>query len=446
MSFRAQGGVDSFSSALTDLIRDAEVEDLELSTSPGDVWTHVEPRSAEVPPEGWKLHISAIPSTALDVLRRAFPLLVAESVAFKIAAHERNLYELNQGAGGRSQVGKFITVYPRDDDQAVRLAVALDKATTGMRGPRVPSDRALSPTSLVHYRYGDFLMSGDPRDASKASKPPPQDPFELQGVVVPSEQKLIASRYLITSTLHRSIRGAIHLAVEVTEGKTCVLKRAWRDACAMPDGTDARDRLREEAGLMRRLSGDPHFPEVWDVVEHEQDLFLVMEYVSGPTLAARVHEDTSGGHPLPVEETKAVARELADALEKMHGLGIVHRDLSPANVIIRADGGISLVDFELALPIGSQNEGFGAGTSGYMSPEQAEAAPATVADDIYALGALLYLAATGTDPDHSPNPEPTPADLTQVPQELALVISNCLKREPGARWDSMSSLRNALDR
>ena len=423
---------------LADLIKEAGA-DLELSTSPGGVWVHVEPASAEIPSEGWKLHISAIPSTAVDVLRRAFPLLRAEGVAFKLAAHERNLYELNQGAGGRSQVGKFITVYPRDDDQAVRLAVALDDATSGLRGPRVPSDRALSPTSLVHYRFGDFLMDGDPGEARRESKPPTQDPFELKAVVVPSEQKLIASRYLITSTLHRSIRGAIHLAVEVTEAKTCVLKRAWRDACAMPDGTDARDRLREEAELMRRLSGDPHFPEVWDVVEHEQDLFLVMEYVSGPTLAARVHEDTSGGRPLPVEETKAIARELADALEKMHGLGIVHRDLSPANVIIRADG-ISLVDFELALPIGSRNDGFGAGTSGYMSPEQADAAPASVADDIYALGALLYLAATGADPD------PTETDLTLVPQELALVIAGCLEREPSARWESMSSLRNALDR
>jgi serine/threonine protein kinase len=431
---------------LADLIKDAGADELELSTGPGDVWIHVEPRSAEVPPEGWKLHISAIPSTAPDVLRRAFPLLLAEGVAFKLAAHERNLYELNQGAGGRSQVGKFITVYPRNDDQAVRLAVALDAATAGLRGPRVPSDRPLSPTSLVHYRYGDFLTDGDPGNARPASKPSPQDPFELKGVILPSEQKLIASRYLITSTLHRSIRGAIHLAVEVTQAKTCVLKRAWRDACAMPDGTDARDRLREEADLMRRLSGDPHFPEVWDVVEHEQDLFLVMEYVSGPTLAARVHEDTSGGHPLPVEETKAIARELADALEKMHGLGIVHRDLSPANVIIRADGGVSLVDFELALPIGSRNEGFGAGTSGYMSPEQAEAAPASVADDIYALGALLYLAATGTDPDPEFHPDPPQADLTRVPQELALVITGCLERDPGARWESMSSLRNALDR
>ena len=413
---------------------------MDVSADPSDVWLHVEPRDAEIPTEGWKLHVSAIPSSAPEVLRQAFPVLASAQVAFKVAAHEHNLYELNQGVGGRSQVGKFITVYPRDEHDAVSLAVALDEATSGLRGPRVPSDRALSPTSLVHYRYGGFVMDETADPAARAPKAPETDPFEAAGVVTASEQRLIASRYLITSTLHRSVRGAIHLAVEVAGARTCVLKRAWRDACAMPDGRDARDRLREEADLMTRLGPNVHLPEMWDIVEHEHDLFLAMEYISGPTLAARVHEGDKGGRPLPVEEVVHLGRELSEGLQRIHDAGYVHRDLSPANAILRKDGHVALVDFELARPIGDRNDEFGAGTPGFMSPEQEAALPATIADDVYGLGALLYLAATGSDP------EPGKLTSSEVPPGLGEVITRALERDPASRWDSMASLRNALDR
>ena len=394
MSLRAQSGADSFLS----LVEELAGTDGKVSASPGDVWIHVEPKGAEIPSEGWKLHVSAIPSSAEDVLRAALPVLIAHGAAFKVAAAEANLYELNQGAAGRSQVGKFITVYPRNDEQAVSLATALDDATAGLRGPRVPSDKALSPSSLVHYRYGDFVMEGPPTNGTrKGAEAPDNDPFEGSGVVTASEQRLIAGRYLITGTLHRSVRGAIHLAVDVPNAKTCVLKRAWRDACAMPDGRDARDRLREEARLMSSLGPDPHFPEIFGLIDHEEDLFLVMEYVAGTTWARWAHDDE---RPDPARIDEATA-DLRTAIDKIHERGFVHRDLSPANVILRDGGGVALVDFELALPVGARNESFGAGTPGYMSPAQMKGEPASFADDDFGIDALIYLAKNGRDPDAS---------------------------------------------
>jgi len=116
---------------------------------------------------------------------------------------------LNAGHFGLSQIGKYITVYPSDGGQAVRLAVALDRATSGRRGPRVPTDRTLKPGSLVHYRYGAMhegpeAAVGDQADgaydlldpAGRLTNdlrlhyylPPPSgidDPFERAGVYVP---------------------------------------------------------------------------------------------------------------------------------------------------------------------------------------------------------------------------------------------------------------------
>ena len=87
--------------------------------------------------------MSAAVVSAKEVIRCAVPILAAEGVTFKIAGSLPMLAELNSGALGMSQIGKFITVYPEGDDQAVRLAGCLDAATRGMRGPQIPSDRAL---------------------------------------------------------------------------------------------------------------------------------------------------------------------------------------------------------------------------------------------------------------------------------------------------------------
>jgi hypothetical protein len=121
----------------------------------GDEWIHVA-QGGGSRVQGWKLHISACASSAPEVIRRAIPILLRESASFKLAASEGFLNDLNEGHGGLSQVGKFLTVYPSDDAEAVRLACDLDKALTGLRGPRVPSDRPLRAGSLVNYRYGRF--------------------------------------------------------------------------------------------------------------------------------------------------------------------------------------------------------------------------------------------------------------------------------------------------
>ncbi|MDF2760711.1 MAG: uncharacterized protein K0S99_3346, partial [Thermomicrobiales bacterium] len=129
-----------------------------FSVDRSGAWLQVRNGRTRCPEQGWKLHVSAGISSAEAVLRQTLPVLFAAEVEFKLAVSPIALAALNDGSGGLGQVGKFITVYPRDDAQLVTLAVALDEATRGLRGPRIPSDRPLRPGSLVHYRYGG---SGD---------------------------------------------------------------------------------------------------------------------------------------------------------------------------------------------------------------------------------------------------------------------------------------------
>ena len=119
-------------------------------------WIFVRHLGASDRAQGWKIHVSAGKASLEDVLERSLPILLAERASFKVIASIAQLDDLNQGLAGITQVGKCITIYPNDDIQAVSLAVALDVATSGLRGPAILSDRPLRPGSLIHYRYGCF--------------------------------------------------------------------------------------------------------------------------------------------------------------------------------------------------------------------------------------------------------------------------------------------------
>jgi serine/threonine protein kinase len=323
----------------------------------------------------------------------------------------------------------------------VRIASALDEATRGLRGPVVRTDHPVSNhQGLVHYRYGEFRPGAGDGD-------PPPDPFAAAGMAVTAESDLVAGRFLITSTLHRSVRGAVHLAVDAVSPRSCILKHAYRDARLQPDGRDARDHLRHEAAILEKVGGDARFPTLFQTVEHDGDLFMAIEFFEGAPLSRYV-ESRRG--PRGLERARLVewGSQIAEMLGYIHDRGLVYRDLSPENVIVGTDGTIRLIDFELTAEAGATNEFFSAGTAGFVSPEQAEGRPATVADDIYGLGCLLLYAATGVDPTED-EVTGSMADVgsTAGPQ-LATVIASCLHRDPALRPSSAAdiarSLRDAL--
>lgn len=445
---------------------------VEQDISSREMWIRVRNARAVTPEQGWKIHVSATVTSAVEVLRRALPVLLGEDAAFKVTASVQYLALLNEGAGGLSQVGKFITVYPNDDAQAVRLAVALHEATHGLPGPAVPSDRPLRPGSLVHYRYGGFnsrLMQTSLGEVLPALTTPDGDlvpdrrlpaylapdwvtnPFIAAGVVAEpaSQSGLVGGRYLLIATLQQSPRGAIHLAVDVRTPRRCVLKQAYRDAMTGLDGRDARDRLRHEAEVLTCLSPDPRFPSMFDLVEHAGDLFLTMDDIEGEMLAEYVGNLAKQGRFVSGEQTVVWGRELAALLAVVHSKGFVHRDLKSTNVIVAPDSRLRLLDFDVACEQGTDTPLYGLGTYGYMSPQQQIRQPASISDDIYALGALLYFIATGADPSLAPRERPLlgrPLELMNpgIGPGLVQVISRCLDPDPARRFPSMAALDTAL--
>lgn len=433
-------------------------------------WIDVRHDAVGVPAQGWKLHVSASMDSALAVLGRVLPVLVGEPVAFKVAASPARLADLNCGEAGATQVGKFVTVYPGDDAQAVRLAVALDQATDGLRGPRVPSDRPLRPGSLVHYRYGSFRerwlqtpsgevvpaladpdgqLRPDRRGRLYAAPDWACDPFEGAGVVCrrPPVDLVVGGRYLTARVLASSPEVSVLLAVDLVGGRRCVVKQARRHAGAASAGA-AVERLRHEAAVLDRLA-DPRAPAVYDRFEDDDTATVVVEHVEGLSVEQHVGGLRAEGRFLPDGRLRSWATDVAGVLGRMHDLGLVYGDLKPPHVIVDADDRVRLIDFESVWPAPPDLDSVVAGTAGYVSPQRLGGHPPTPADDVFALGALLYFMATGAEPSLAPDrtrllDRPVALLNPAVDPPLADLIRRCLDPDPSGRPPSMARVAAEL--
>src|SRR5262245_16567428 len=239
---------------------------------------------------------------------------------------------------------------------------------------------------------------------------------------------------------------------------------------ALAADPQGRERFEREARTISQLT-HPHICTLHDVGNVDGIEFLVMEYLEGETLAARLER----GGALKVEEAVAIALDVASALDAAHRLGIVHRDLKPGNVMLTKSGA-KLLDFGLAKSFGAAIQGrAGIGLTGvpttpanltaqgaivgtffYMAPEQLEGEDADARTDIFAFGCVLYEMVTGrkafTGKSHasliSAIMSTTPAPIASVqplaPPGLDRIVQTCLAKDPDDRWQSARDLLREL--
>ncbi|MBA2310258.1 MAG: serine/threonine protein kinase, partial [Pseudonocardiales bacterium] len=166
-----------------------------------------------------------------------------------------------------------------------------------------------------------------------------------------------------------------------------------------PDGRsfdEARDRIQREARIAARLQ-HPNVISVYDVALHDDRPWLVMEYLPSRSLDTVLAERG----PLPPREVAEIGRQAAAGLAAAHGVGVVHRDIKPGNVLLADNGNVKIVDFGVsraADEVQLTRTGLIAGTPAYLAPEVARGQTPTPASDVFALGATLYAAVEGEPP------------------------------------------------
>ncbi|GAA1235692.1 hypothetical protein GCM10009676_19610 [Prauserella halophila] len=243
-----------------------------------------------------------------------------------------------------------------------------------------------------------------------------------------------AGRYRLLAMLGEGGMGRVYLAM-APDGRPAALKRIHP---AFSHDHEFRERFRREVETSRQVSG-AFTAAVMDADTEAGQQWLASVYVAGPSLQDAI--DTAG--PLPPTAVRHLAAGLVSALADIHRAGLVHRDLKPSNVLLASEGP-RVIDFGIARAVEGSSEltstGSVVGSAGFTSPEQAEGRSLTTASDIFSLGTLLVMAATGKSP-YAGNTTPQTLynvvhgepDLSKVPPELMSIIGPCLARDPAQR-------------
>ena len=304
-------------------------------------------------------------------------------------------------------------------------------------------------TLLAAYRDGaDFLADPPATDTAE------DDDLEPGTRVGP---------YVIIDSIGRGGMGHVFLGSDPRLRRKVALKCVIK---SLAGSGERRLRILHEARAAARIT-HPNVATIHDVVEHDNRAFIVMEYVEGESLAARLKRER-----LPIDRVVAIGRQLASALAAAHAKGVVHRDLKPGNVHFAMDGSVKVLDFGIANAprlattfasgastvepsLQATTRGPHAGTPPYMSPEQLMGGPIDERSDVYSLGVVLFEMATGRRPFRETDAEDLMMTLpkgapradeidARVPPPLAEVIARALVPDPAARFQSAAELGEAL--
>ncbi|MFF2086453.1 protein kinase [Nocardia sp. NPDC058176] len=244
----------------------------------------------------------------------------------------------------------------------------------------------------------------------------------------------VIGRYRIRGVLGAGGMGRVLLATG-PDGRFVAIKQIHAH---LLDDREFRARFEREVAISARVSG-AFTAAVVDFDTSGETPWLASVFIPGVPLDRAVREQG----PLPVPALRTLASGLASALHSIHSTGLVHRDLKPANVILAADGP-RVIDFGIAQAAEASapltEVGAVVGSPAYMSPEQAMSEPVTSASDVFSLGALLCMAATGKSP-FAANSAPytlfnivhSEPQLDQVPEPVRELIAGCLRKDPKTR-------------
>jgi serine/threonine protein kinase len=201
---------------------------------------------------------------------------------------------------------------------------------------------------------------------------------------------------------------------------------------------DRRERFVREARAASRLN-HPNIVTVYDIAESSGNLFIVMEYVTGRTLAQTLAERS-----LSSSEVIQLGAQITSALAKAHAAGIIHRDLKPSNIVITEDGDFGIAKLNPVNEVASAGEstvttltrfetqpGLILGTAAYMSPEQAEGRPVDARSDMFSFGVVLYECVTGQHPFRG--------------DTFGSLIASILRDEPRSVRELMPGIRPQLE-
>lgn len=339
-------------------------------------WSYVINKEIDFPDQGWKIHITADIYDAQSVLYDVSKYLISKNTSFKFVPNESSLLEKNSKYASREASGKFITIYPRDNDDFFKLlGILKDIVSFYSPGPYILNDCQWQKSN-VFFRYGGLkrieryingekkLVIKDPEGKYIEDKRVPyfylpefvkEPQFIKENNYFADDSEFIKIKNLnITKAIHFSNSGGVYLANK--NNKTFVLKEGRKGAGIDPTGRDGFERIRIEYSNLKRLKDIEGVVKVGTYFTSWINNYLTEEYIEGQSL----QEFIANSYPFNIDDVQRdkysencmkIIIQLRDILTSIHDLGITLGDLSLNNVMITDDFKVKLIDFEASKQI-----------------------------------------------------------------------------------------------
>lgn len=437
------------------------------------VWFGCQPPNLEreLPAQGWKVHISSCVSNATDILKAVVPILQRRNICFKFALDINILSSLNSKQWARQGAGKFITIYPFDEEQFKELIEELHVATRDFEGLYILSDRRYKDSRVVFYRYGgirpyqflnvrgaktSMLMSPAGEQVPDQRRPYvvvpewTKEPFEATSPTISKEQAaadgvlLKDGRYRVKSVLGFSNSGGVYIGEDTENDQEVVIKECRPFVNTTKDSMAL---LKKEHRILSKIGPTGVAPQAIDFFQDWEHSFLVQEYLKGPSLASFSARNniTLYTHPSleQAEEFyknfKTIFLQLTQLVKVMHDHNIVLSDLSPNNVIILADTmQVKLIDFEGAYEVGIDKPIY-VYTPGFAYVDQMAGVASNFESDYFSLGASMHYFLAPVNQIFLINPKARYAFMESVtrdigfPESIRRLISGLIDKVPENR-------------
>lgn len=255
---------------------------------------------------------------------------------------------------------------------------------------------------------------------------------------------LVDGKYKILNKVGQGGMSVVYLAMNEKANKQWAVKEVRKDGVL--DFESVKQGLVAETDILKKLS-HPHLPSIVDVIDNDDSFIIIMDYIQGNSLNKALEEYGAQ----PQEYVIEWAKQLCDVLGYLHSRtpAIIYRDMKPANVMLKPDGNVMLIDFGTAREFKEKNlaDTTCLGTVGYAAPEQFGGMGQTDArTDIYCLGATLYHLVTGMNPCEPPYEiKPIREINPSLSSGLERIIQKCTQRDPNDRYQSTAELMYALE-
>lgn len=382
-----------------------------------NIWNYVSLQKHELPLQGWKIHISATPYNNEDVLYLTAKYLIEQNVSFKFLIDQTAFKKMNSKIANRGSAGKFITVYPINQESFEEIIEDLYNILKGYEGPYILSDNRYKDCKILYYRYGGIRANIDvnyrgeqelvlvspnghtvPDGRSPYFDPPywETDPFEKLNQLDEDEDEgeLLNDRFEVTDVIQFSSSGGVYEAIDHETNKTVVIKEA-RPFTSYDKSLDAVERLKKEVTIYNKLSKLKLTPTyITDFYEWEH-YYMVMEYFNGEDLSSFVNTNNplfslKGDINTYLIKLQNVWKDITYSLKVIHDKSIVFGDLSTNNVMVNYNDDnrrVNLIDFEASWMVGDEPSSLT--TAGFTPPTYNGQVDYSPKRDVFSLGAIM---------------------------------------------------------